>query len=232
MDAQDRLIVAIDESDPVQARQLIDTLSGQVTWFKIGMTLYFRVGPAFVRQLVDDGLNVFLDLKCHDIPHQVEGAVGALAQLGVGLVTVHTGGGPAMLTAAARAADGTATTVLGVTVLTSLDEDQLEVVGMRGEPAALVAQRARVAVECGLGGVVASPLEASAIASLSPTGFEIVTPGIRPVGAAVQDQRRVSTPADAIGAGATRLVVGRPITQAADPVTAAAAVLATIRSST
>lgn len=232
MDAQQRLIVAIDEQDPTRARELIDRLKGPVTWFKVGMTLYFRVGPAFVRELVADGLQVFLDLKCHDIPHQVEGAVGALAELGVGLVTVHTGGGPAMLEAAARAVEGTETTVLGVTVLTSLDEAQLEAVGARPDPAALVAQRARLAAECGLGGVVASPLEAAAIAALCPSGFEIVTPGIRPAGTAAQDQRRVSTPADAIAAGATRLVLGRPITQAADPAVAAASVLSAIRSVT
>ena len=232
MDAEQRLIVAIDDPDPTSARTLIDQLSGTVCWFKIGMTLYFRVGPDFIRSLTADGHQVFLDLKSHDIPHQVEGAVAGLAELGVGLVTVHTGGGPAMLRAAARGAEGSATTVLGVTVLTSLDEEQLSAVGISPNPAALVEQRARIAVECGLGGIVASPLEAERVSTLSPSGFEIVTPGIRPAGTASQDQRRIATPADAIAAGATRLVVGRPITQASDPVGAASAVLDAIRSVT
>ena len=137
-----------------------------------------------------------------------------------------------MLRAAARGAEGAATTVLGVTVLTSLDEEQLSAVGISPNPAALVEQRARIAVECGLGGIVASPLEADRVSALSPSGFEIVTPGIRPAGTASQDQRRIATPADAIAAGATRLVVGRPITQASDPVGAALAVLDAIRSVT
>jgi orotidine-5'-phosphate decarboxylase len=134
-----------------------------------------------------------------------------------------------MLEAAARGAAGTATKVLGVTVLTSLDAAQLAAVGARPEPASLVTQRAQLAVDCGLHGVVASPLEAGAIASFVPSGFEIVTPGIRPVGSPAGDQRRVSTPTDAISAGATRLVVGRPITQADVPTSAAKRVLDAIR---
>ena len=134
-----------------------------------------------------------------------------------------------MLEAAARGATGTDTKVLGVTVLTSLDAEQLAAVGARPEPASLVIQRAKLAVECGLDGVVASPLEAAAVAALVPTGFEIVTPGIRPVGSAAGDQRRVSTPTDAISAGATRLVVGRPITQDEAPVSSATRVLDSIR---
>ena len=229
MRAEDRLIVAIDEPDPVQARALIGELQPAVSWFKVGMTLYFRTGPTFVTELIRSGAHVFLDLKCHDIPHQVEGAVRSLSGLGVGLITVHTGGGPAMLEAAAKGADGTDTKVLGVTVLTSLDADQLAAVGARPEPASLVLQRAKLAVESGLDGVVASPLEAGAIAALVPSGFEIVTPGIRPKGSAAGDQRRISTPGDAISAGATRLVVGRPITQAEAPTASAREILDAIR---
>jgi orotidine-5'-phosphate decarboxylase len=229
MSAEQRLIVAIDEPDPESARELIGRLQHAVSWFKVGMTLYFRTGPAFVRELIASGAEVFLDLKCHDIPHQVEGAIRTLSQLGVGLVTVHTGGGPAMLEAATRGASGTDTKVLGVTVLTSLDADQLRAVGALPDPTELVVKRAALAVECGLAGVVASPLEAAAIAAFVPPGFEIVTPGIRPVGSAVGDQCRVSTPAAAIVAGATRLVVGRPITQAKDPAESAVSVLDAIR---
>ena len=227
--SEERLIVAIDEPNPEQARVMIRELQDHVSWFKIGMTLYFRTGPQFVRDLVSEGINVFLDLKCHDIPHQVEGAVRALASLGVGLITVHTGGGQPMMEAAMVGARGSTTKVLGVTVLTSLDEAQLDAIGTRPEPAALVIQRAKLAVAAGLDGVVASPLEAAAIRAVVPQGFEIVTPGIRPKGSAADDQRRISTPSDAIQAGATRLVVGRPITQAADRVQAAAALLESIR---
>ena len=232
MRPEDRLIVAIDEPDPIKARALIAELQPAVAWFKVGMTLYFRTGPAFVRDLVGSGADVFLDLKCHDIPHQVEGAVRSLSDLGVGLITVHTGGGPAMLEAAAKGANGSETKVLGVTVLTSLDAEQLSAVGARPEPASLVLQRAALAVECGLDGVVASPLEAGAISAIVPAGFEIVTPGIRPTGSSAGDQRRVSTPADAISSGATRLVVGRPITQAPSPVASAHSVLDAIRNAT
>lgn len=228
MRPQDRLIVAIDEPEPLRARRLIEELQPRVEWFKVGMTLYFKTGPIFIEELVEAGAKIFLDLKCHDIPHQVEGAVRSLAGLGVGLITVHTSGGPAMLEAAARGAAQSDTKVLGVTVLTSLDDKDLVAIGATSAPAALVKQRALLAREAGLDGVVASPLEAEAIRSLIPDGFEIVTPGIRPVGSAVGDQRRISTPRDAILAGASRLVVGRPITQATSPGDASSAILAEI----
>ena len=192
------------------------------------MTLYFKTGPIFIEELVAAGAKIFLDLKCHDIPHQVEGAVRSLAGLGVGLITVHTSGGPAMLEAAARGAAQSDTKVLGVTVLTSLDDKDLVAIGATSAAAALVKQRALLAREAGLDGVVASPLEAEAIRSLIPDGFEIVTPGIRPVGSAAGDQRRISTPGDAILAGASRLVVGRPITQATSPGDASSAILTEI----
>ena len=225
MRPQDRLIVAIDEPDADRARLMIDDLASSVTWFKVGMTLYFKTGPVFVQELIRSGAQIFLDLKCHDIPHQVEGAVRSLSGLGVGLITVHTGGGPAMLEAAARGAQGSETKVLGVTVLTSLDADQLRAVGADPDAASLVLKRAKLAVESGLDGVVASPLEAAAIKARVPLGFEIVTPGIRPLGSAAGDQRRISTPSDAIAAGASRLVVGRPITQSDTPGRSAEAIL-------
>ncbi|MCB9728006.1 MAG: orotidine-5'-phosphate decarboxylase [Deltaproteobacteria bacterium] len=221
----DRLIVALDAPDGDAARALIAELRGTLTWFKVGMTLYYGAGRAIVDELVASGERVFLDLKCHDIPHQVEGAVRGLAQLGVALVTVHTGGGPAMLEAAARAVEGTSTRVLGVTVLTSLDADALAAVGIVRDPGELVLERARLAAVCGLHGVVASPQEARALRAALPAGFEIVTPGIRPASAPADDQRRTATPAQAIRAGATRLVVGRPITTACEPAMAARALL-------
>lgn len=221
----DRLIVAIDTPEVAEARGLVAELRGTGVWFKIGMTLFYRSGRAFIDELVSAGEHVFVDLKCHDIPHQVAGAVGALADLGVDLLTVHISGGPAMLEAAARAVEGTRSKVLGVTVLTSLDAADLMATGVDREPADLVLARAGLAASSGLHGVVASPQEARALRQLLPPGFEIVTPGIRPASAPADDQRRTATPAQAIRAGATRLVVGRPITTACEPAMAARAML-------
>jgi orotidine-5'-phosphate decarboxylase len=221
----DRLIVAIDAPGEAEARALVGELRGTGVWFKIGMTLFYRAGRGFIDELVAAGEHVFVDLKCHDIPHQVAGAVRALAELGVDLLTVHTSGGPAMLEAAARAVEGTQSRVLGVTVLTSLDAADLAAIGIDRTPADLVLDRARLAASAGIHGVVASPQEARALRQALPAGFEIVTPGIRPASAPADDQRRTATPAQAIRAGATRLVVGRPITTACEPAMAARAML-------
>lgn len=225
LDLSDRLIVAVDEGEPALARRMVARLAGAVRWIKIGMTLYYRTGPGFVKDLQQRGFRVFVDLKCHDIPSQVAGAVTALADLGADLVTIHTPGGLAMLEAAQRAVEGTTTRLLGVTVLTSLGPDELEAVGADCSPRGLVRRRSLLAVEAGLAGVIASPLEAAAVREIVPPDFEIVTPGIRPLGSALNDQRRYALPADAIRAGASRLVVGRPITRAKDPAAAARAVL-------
>jgi orotidine-5'-phosphate decarboxylase len=225
---KDRLIVAIDEPTEGRALTLIDSLGSDVRWLKIGMTLFYNAGPAIVRRLLADGWSIFLDLKCHDIPHQVRGAVASLSDLGVGLITVHTAGGPKMLEAAVEGAAGTSTQILGVTVLTSMDQAALEATGVTGESRSLVEARARLALASGLDGVVASPLEAAAIRSIVPDGFEIVTPGIRPAGASSDDQKRIATPASAIQSGATRLVVGRPITRAPQPGASARAILTEI----
>lgn len=230
MTPRDRLIVAIDEPDLARAEALIEGLEGAVDWLKIGMTLYYRAGPAWVGRLVTEGWKIFVDLKCHDIPHQVSGAVSAIADTGAGLTTVHAAGGPAMLEAAASALQGTDTRLLAITVLTSLDADTLARVGPKADPLSLVLQRSLLASASGCDGIVASPLEASPVASRLPAGFEIVTPGIRPPGADHGDQRRVASPEGAISAGATRLVVGRPITTAPDPSLAAAHILASIPS--
>ena len=228
MTPKERLIVAIDEPDVERARALIDRLEGSVDRVKVGMTLYYRAGPALVRDLVARGWNVFVDLKCHDIPHQVAGAVAGLADLGAELLTVHVAGGRAMLDASVAAAEGTETKILGITALTSLDENALSEVGIQATPADLVLKRALLAQDVGLGGVVSSPLEAEALRARVGARFEIVTPGVRPAGHETDDQRRVATPAAAISWGASRLVVGRPITQAADPGAAARRILGEI----
>ena len=224
-----RLIVAIDEPEERGAMALIDSLGASVTWLKIGMTLYYRSGAPLIRRLVDNEWNIFLDLKCHDIPHQVAGAVTSIAELGVGLITVHTAGGGAMLEAAVKAAEGSGTKVLGVTVLTSMDRALLKGTGIDRDSEALVRARTQLALSSGLDGVVASPLEAELVRSLVPSEFEIVTPGIRPPGANRDDQKRIATPESAIKRGATRLVVGRPITRAAQPAIAASAILSQIQ---
>lgn len=230
MTPRERLIVAIDEPDVEAARALIARLHGAVDRVKVGMTLYYAAGPEFVRELVSDGWKVFVDLKCHDIPHQVAGAVGGLAELGAELITVHVAGGREMLEASARAAEGSGTKVLGITALTSLDSASLAEIGPPTTPEALVQMRAALARDAGLDGVVSSPLEASSVRALVGPDFEIVTPGVRPRGASTDDQRRVATPGQAIGWGASRLVVGRPITRAEDPSIVASAILAEIES--
>jgi len=222
------LIVAIDHPDVDSANALLGQLSGHVDRVKIGMTLFFSAGPDLVRQWVGDGWRVFVDMKCHDIPYQVGRAVGVLAEQGADLVTIHTAGGREMMKAAVDAVRGTDTLVLGVTVLTSLDAASLDEVVPGASPEDLVVRRALLAMEAGLHGVVASPLELPALRAAVPADFQIITPGIRPAGAATGDQRRTATPAEAIAAGSSCLVVGRPITGATEPALAADAVLAEI----
>lgn len=231
-DARDRLIVALDETEPAAARALIERLDGQARWLKVGLALYGAGGPGFVLELLDQGYEVFLDLKLHDIPHQVGAAVEVHAKLGAKLLTIHTSGGAAMMRAAAESAAGSELAVIGVTVLTSLDSRDLAEIGARSDARSLVLDRARLAVESGLAGVVASAVEAAAVADALGAGVEIVTPGIRPAGTSADDQRRVATPAEAIRGGATRLVVGRPITRAGDPAAATVAILDEMRAAT
>lgn len=209
-----QIVVALDVLDTGAALGLAERLAPVgVRWFKVGLGLWIHSGREVVRGLQASGARVFLDLKLHDIPHQVGLATSAAAALGVDLLTVHASGGEPMLRAAVEAAAGR-TRLLGITVLTSLDAEPGQV-----EARAAVAQRA------GLDGVVCSPLEAGALRARFPEPFLLVTPGVRPAGAAVGDQRRVATPAEAARAGADLLVIGRPITQAADPVAAVRALL-------
>lgn len=212
------VIVALDYPSAEEALSMVERLGPSATFYKVGLELYTRSGPGVVESLTAMGKRVFLDLKLHDIPNTVVGAMRSAADLGVDLITVHTAGGSAMLEAAAGAS-GSHTRVLGLTVLTSLTPAELEVVWGR-EIRSIQQEVGRLtdlAVECGLDGVVASALEATWIRNRVDRDFLVVTPGIRPSGTDPGDQRRVATPADAVAAGSDYLVVGRTITQAADP---------------
>ena len=225
--AQDRLIVALDVPTARQARELAAQVGDAAGIYKVGLQLFTAEGPAVVRDLVSSGKRVFLDLKLHDIPNTVAHAVKLARTLGASMLTVHSCGGPAMLKAAAEAADGDFL-LLAVTVLTSMDESELSQVGVGGRVQDQVLRLAELARAAGCGGVVASARESSLIRGLVGEGFAIVNPGVRPSGAELNDQRRVATPAEAIRAGATHIVVGRPITQAAHPAQSAAAIVAEI----
>jgi orotidine-5'-phosphate decarboxylase len=224
-DPGNRLIAALDVPTAREATELARALRGAAGWVKVGLELYTSAGPDVVRALVDGGARVMLDLKLHDIPATVGRATAQVASLGAELLTVHTGGGAAMLRAAAEAT-GPSMRILGVTVLTSMDAADLDAVGAVGPVEALVEKRARLAVTAGCGGVVASPREAARLRAIVPGEFLIVTPGVRPAGADAGDQKRIMTPAEARAAGADLIVVGRPIRDAGDPAAAARAIAA------
>lgn len=224
--ARDRVIVALDVPDAGRALALIERLDGIIQWFKVGLELYLSEGNGIVDTVRSRGYSVFLDLKLHDIPNTVAGAVRSVSRTGAEMLTLHAGGGPAMLAAAAEAAAAlpAAPKLLAVTVLTSMDLPQLQAVGISASPAAQVLRLARMGWETGIHGFVSSAEEVAAMRRSFPDAT-LVIPGIRPAGAAVGDQKRVATPAAAIASGADYLVIGRPITQAADPAAAAQAIL-------
>jgi orotidine-5'-phosphate decarboxylase len=226
-EARDRLIVALDLPTPSAAKKIVGELGSEVSTFKVGMQLFTAAGPAFVRELVAEGRKVFLDLKFHDIPNTVAEAVRSASQLGVSMLTVHAAGGAKMLAAAAQAAAERkpAPLVLAVTVLTSLTDADLEQTGVSGRALDHVLRLASLARASGCGGVVASPREVREIRRELGEGFAIITPGVRPQAAAKGDQARVATPTEAIAAGASHIVVGRPIIEAADAKAAAQAIL-------
>ena len=234
----DKLLVALDVESGERAIQLVTALRGLAGGFKIGNRLFTSDGPALVRRIADSGARVFLDLKYHDIPNTVEQAVEAAVGTGAWMINVHASGGSAMMQAAARAARDTsaklgrpAPLMIGVTVLTSMDQGALHAVGVDRPVLDQVVALARMTQQAGLQGVVASPQETRAIRQACGPDFQIVTPGIRGASAGTekQDQSRTMGPAEAIKAGASYIVVGRPIIAAADPRVAAAAIVDELR---
>ena len=222
---RDRLIVALDVQDAMTARAMVDQLAGHVGMFKIGSQIFTAAGPDFVREVIARGEKVFLDLKFHDIPNTVAGAVSGAGQLGVSLVDVHALGGKEMLEAAVGALPAMGIRLLAITILTSHNEETLASIGVNGSVADSVRRLALLAKGAGADGVVASPQEVALVREACGKDFLIVTPGIRAAGAARGDQARTATPAAAVAAGADYIVVGRPILEAAHPAAAADAIV-------
>lgn len=222
--ADDRLIVALDVATMEQLKNLVTTLGDSVSYYKVGMELFYAASAETVTYLQEQGKSVFLDLKLHDIPNTVAQGVTSLTHLGAKLITLHSQGGPVMMAAAAKAATEAAEKLqverpklLAVTVLTSFDDDAWTAIGGQLPIRDQVIRLAKLAKESGMDGVVASPLEAKAIREVCGEDFLIVTPGIRPSFAAANDQKRIATPKSALTDGASKLVIGRPITKADNP---------------
>jgi len=223
---RDRLIVALDLPSVAAAEAMIARLGDSVTFYKIGYQLGYAGGLPLVRRLADAGKKVFVDLKLHDIGHTVARGTESVARLGATFLTVHAY--PQTMKAAVEASAGSGLKVLAVTVLTSYDDGDLHAAGYRLDVSDLVEARARQAQVLGVDGIVCSPEEAAALRKIVGHQMSLVTPGIRPAGSAVGDQKRIMTPARAIAAGADYLVVGRPVMEAADPKAAADAIVAEI----
>ncbi|HXW13414.1 MAG TPA: orotidine-5'-phosphate decarboxylase [Terriglobia bacterium] len=221
---REKLIVALDVPNAGAAQRLVQQIGGGVGWYKVGLQLFTAEGPPVVRELVASGRKVFLDLKFHDIPNTVVRAVQAAKELGASMLTVHGSAGEAVLKAAVEAAQGRLS-ILAVTVLTSLNDEDLQEIGFSSGTLDQTLRMASLARSCGCGGVVTSAREVAALRKMLGEGFDIVVPGVRPLGSERNDQQRIATPAEAIVAGASHLVVGRPITGAADPARAANAIL-------
>jgi orotidine-5'-phosphate decarboxylase len=225
MNANGRVIVALDFENAAQAAKLVEQLGTSATFYKVGLQLLTAEGPSVVRELVGAGKQVFLDLKLLEIPNSVAGAVAAAGQLGVSMVTVHASGGLAVLRAAVEAARPYPhLRVLALTVITSLRDQDLVEVGVTATVQEQVVRLARLAVEAGCHGVVASPQEAQLLRAVLPRGSLIVTPGTQLPGDAKNDQARTATPAEAIRAGSTHLIIGRSISRAQNPAAALAAI--------
>jgi orotidine-5'-phosphate decarboxylase len=226
-EARQRLIVALDVPNAAAAVDLVNQVEASCRWFKVGLELFVAAGPAVLAPLVARGHSIFLDLKFNDIPNTVAGAVRSAAMLGVRMMTVHAAGGPAMLAAAQSALDGLddPPQLLAVTVLTSMDQAQVHAVGLKHSPAEQVELLARMGLDTGIRGFVCSPQEVAALRAIAGPEAVLVIPGIRPSGTAAGDQKRTASPGEALRHGANYLVVGRPITQAANPAEAAEAIL-------
>jgi orotidine-5'-phosphate decarboxylase len=226
------LILPLDVPTREAARPLLKQLEGTVPWMKVGLQMFTAFGTDWVREVADHGYQVFLDLKLHDIPNTVAKTVESLSTLPIHMLTIHTSGGHSMVVAACAAQRESKPDLqlLGVTVLTSINASELQGVGVPDSPATQVSRLAQMGHDAGLTGFVCSPLEVGALRRDLSAGVQLVTPGVRPVGADHGDQARVMTPADAARAGSTHIVVGRPITQAADPTAAAQAIIAELAS--
>jgi orotidine-5'-phosphate decarboxylase len=228
IDPRDRLIVALDLPSVAEAEAMVARLGDAVTFYKIGMELTYAGGLALAERLAANGKHIFMDLKLHDIPNTVERATRRIARLGARFLTVHAF--PQSMKAALAGVAGSRLELLAVTVLTSCDDADLAAAGYALSVKELVARRALQAKEIGIHGLILSPEETGAVRKLVGAGMQLVTPGIRPAGTATGDQKRIMTPALAIAGGADRLVVGRPVTEAADPVAAAEAIVHDIAS--
>lgn len=226
MDPRDRIITALDLPDVARARRMVETLGEAGSFYKIGYELAFVGGLDLARELVASGKKVFIDLKLHDIPNTIEKGVGQIAKLGARFLTVHAY--PQTLAAAAKGAAGSDLGILGVSVMTSMDDSDLARAGYGIGVADLVVRRARQTYEAGCAGLICSAGDIANVRAAVGQGLTLITPGIRPAGDAVGDQKRVMTPGDAIRAGADHLVIGRPITAAPDPCAALSAILAEI----
>jgi len=225
-----RVIVALDYPDAAPALALVEQLDPGQCRLKVGKEMFTRLGPAFVARLREAGFDIFLDLKYHDIPNTVAAACDAAADLGVWMINLHASGGRRMMEAARERLlkHARPPLLIAVTVLTSMDQADLAEIGMRGTPEEAVLRLAGLAQRAGLDGVVCSPREAAPLRAQAGSGFLLVTPGVRPASSGADDQRRVMTPGDAIRAGASHLVVGRPITGAPDPMAALRAIAAEV----
>jgi orotidine-5'-phosphate decarboxylase len=228
LDPKSRLAFPLDYPSLDEARRGAERVSSSVGVLKVGLELFVREGPPAVKMAKELGVEVFLDLKLHDIPETVDRAVASAGELGVRYLTVHAAGGPKMLELAARRAESNALVILAVTVLTSLDAKDLAAIGVERSPADQAIALGRLARDTGVGGLVCSVAEVGKLRSELGPELVLVTPGIRPAGPASDDQKRIGTPTDAIRSGASLLVVGRPIRDAKDPLAAAQGIVAEI----
>lgn len=231
MNNQSKVVVALDFDDQAKALSFVDSISADSCRLKIGKEMFTYFGPEFVKLLVGKGFDVFLDLKFHDIPNTVAKAVTAAAELGVWMVNVHASGGQKMMQAASSALKpygDKAPLLIAVTVLTSMEQEELPLIGVESPLDEHVLKLASLAKNSGLDGVVCSAREAKILKSALGNDFQLITPGIRPVGCDVGDQKRIMTPPQAIDAGSDYLVIGRPITQSSQPQQVLAAINATI----